>query len=479
MVVIPYVENISKAVARIIRKHNVPEAMKPYKTLKECYKLTGITEIKWHQTLYQWHYQKAVLQVATPTTDLHTARSLTVVVSANAPVASICTHTQQFTICDLWRHCNLIVSVFLWQLHFSTVSLICLYTRRYKRHVSRRDRDTSADNADMSADETETCQPTMQTYRPMRQTCPPTRQRHVRRRDGDMSTDNADMSADETDMSADETETCQPTMQTCPPTRQKHVNDNADMSADETETCPPTRQRHVNWQCRHVRRRDGDMSTDNADMSANETDMSADETETCQPTMQTCRLARQTRWHLQCVSWRWDYVSTPVETEVFPSQSLAGASPSHTEPVDISSLCSVQVTLIKLWALLIASSPSTVKTQLRYSSPSCRQINNLTAIRENKMTAGDVWVWVWLTVFISFASVSSAALTLASHNRQSTIFSQFIHNFLAKFSSTATTTAADSTIQNVLWCQTTFGSGQPSQMCWKIVPKCVKQMKIC
>jgi len=166
--------------------------------------------------------------------------------------------------------------------------------------------------------------------------------------------------------------------------------------------------------------------------------------------MQTCRLARQTRWHLQCVSWRWDYVSTPVETEVFPSQSLAGASPSHTEPVDISSLCSVQVTLIKLWALLIASSPSTVKTQLRYSSPSCRQINNLTAIRENKMTAGDVWVWVWLTVFISFASVSSAALTLASHNRQSTIFSQFIHNFLAKFSSTATTTAADSTIQNVL-----------------------------
>ena len=316
--------------------------MKPYKTLKECYKLTGITEIKWHQTLYQWHYQKAVLQVATPTTDLHTARSLTVVVSANAPVASICTHTQQFTICDLWRHCNLIVSVFLWQLHFSTVSLICLYTRRYKRHVSRRDRDTSADNADMSADETETCQPTMQTYRPMRRTCPPTRQRHVRRRDGDMSTDNADMSADETDMSADKTETCQPTMQTCPPTRQRHVNDNADMSA-------------------------------------NETDMSADETETCKPTMQTCRLARQTRWHLQCVSWRWDYVSTPVETEVFPSQSLAGASPSHTEPVDISSLCSVQVTLIKLWALLIASSPSTVKTQLRYSSPSCRQINNLTA----------------------------------------------------------------------------------------------------
>jgi len=230
-------------------------------------------------------------------------------------------------------------------------------------------------------------------YATIQETCQPTRQRHVgrqcrhvRRRDWDMSTDNADISADETDMSADKTETC-------PPTRRRHVNrqcrhvgrwdghvrrqdrdmstDNADMSADETETCqptmqtcPPTRQRHVN---------------DNADMSANETDMSADETETCKPTMQTCRLARQTRWHLQCVSWRWDYVSTPVETEVFPSQSLAGASPSHTEPVDISSLCSVQVTLIKLWALLIASSPSTVKTQLRYSSPSCRQINNLTA----------------------------------------------------------------------------------------------------
>jgi len=33
-VVIPYVENVSEAVARIMRKHNVPVAMKPYKTLK-------------------------------------------------------------------------------------------------------------------------------------------------------------------------------------------------------------------------------------------------------------------------------------------------------------------------------------------------------------------------------------------------------------------------------------------------------------
>jgi len=34
MVVIPYVENVSEAVARIRRKHNVPVAIKPYKTLK-------------------------------------------------------------------------------------------------------------------------------------------------------------------------------------------------------------------------------------------------------------------------------------------------------------------------------------------------------------------------------------------------------------------------------------------------------------
>ena len=36
VVVIPYVENVSEAVARIMRKHkhNVPVAMKPYKTLK-------------------------------------------------------------------------------------------------------------------------------------------------------------------------------------------------------------------------------------------------------------------------------------------------------------------------------------------------------------------------------------------------------------------------------------------------------------
>ena len=31
---IPYVENVSEAVARIMRKHNVLVAMKPYKTLK-------------------------------------------------------------------------------------------------------------------------------------------------------------------------------------------------------------------------------------------------------------------------------------------------------------------------------------------------------------------------------------------------------------------------------------------------------------
>jgi len=37
MVVIPYVENVSEAVARITRKHNVPVAMKPYKTLKTVY----------------------------------------------------------------------------------------------------------------------------------------------------------------------------------------------------------------------------------------------------------------------------------------------------------------------------------------------------------------------------------------------------------------------------------------------------------
>jgi len=34
LVVISYVENVSEAVAIIMRKHNVPVAMKPYKTLK-------------------------------------------------------------------------------------------------------------------------------------------------------------------------------------------------------------------------------------------------------------------------------------------------------------------------------------------------------------------------------------------------------------------------------------------------------------
>jgi len=34
MVVIPYVENVSEAVARIMRKHNVPVATKLFKTLK-------------------------------------------------------------------------------------------------------------------------------------------------------------------------------------------------------------------------------------------------------------------------------------------------------------------------------------------------------------------------------------------------------------------------------------------------------------
>ena len=34
VVVIPCVENVSEAVAKIMRKHNVPVVMKPYKTLK-------------------------------------------------------------------------------------------------------------------------------------------------------------------------------------------------------------------------------------------------------------------------------------------------------------------------------------------------------------------------------------------------------------------------------------------------------------
>ena len=34
MIVIPYVENVSESIARIMRKHHEPAAMKPYKTLK-------------------------------------------------------------------------------------------------------------------------------------------------------------------------------------------------------------------------------------------------------------------------------------------------------------------------------------------------------------------------------------------------------------------------------------------------------------
>ena len=34
MVVIPYVENVSESIARIMRKHHEPAAVKPYKTLK-------------------------------------------------------------------------------------------------------------------------------------------------------------------------------------------------------------------------------------------------------------------------------------------------------------------------------------------------------------------------------------------------------------------------------------------------------------
>jgi len=33
--VIPYVENVSEAIVRIMKKHNVPVTMKPWKTLKD------------------------------------------------------------------------------------------------------------------------------------------------------------------------------------------------------------------------------------------------------------------------------------------------------------------------------------------------------------------------------------------------------------------------------------------------------------
>ena len=35
MVVIPYVEKVSEVIVRIMKKHNVPVAMKPWKTLNE------------------------------------------------------------------------------------------------------------------------------------------------------------------------------------------------------------------------------------------------------------------------------------------------------------------------------------------------------------------------------------------------------------------------------------------------------------
>jgi len=40
-----YVENVSEAVARTMRKHNVPVAMKPYKTLKLLIKTSFFNKI--------------------------------------------------------------------------------------------------------------------------------------------------------------------------------------------------------------------------------------------------------------------------------------------------------------------------------------------------------------------------------------------------------------------------------------------------
>ena len=35
MIVIPYVEKVLEAIVRLMKKHNVPVAMKPWKTLKD------------------------------------------------------------------------------------------------------------------------------------------------------------------------------------------------------------------------------------------------------------------------------------------------------------------------------------------------------------------------------------------------------------------------------------------------------------
>jgi len=37
MIVVPHVEKVSEAIVRIMKKHNVPLAMKPWKTLKDLF----------------------------------------------------------------------------------------------------------------------------------------------------------------------------------------------------------------------------------------------------------------------------------------------------------------------------------------------------------------------------------------------------------------------------------------------------------